>query len=147
MNVFIAGATGVLGRRVVRKLVQEGHRVVGLARNAANESQLIGLGAEPRSGDLFNAKQLARITAGCDAILHLATATPKRMPARASDWKLNDRIRTEGTRALVAAALENNVKLFLAQSVVYIYGDQGGAWIDEDTPYDIELGGALRSAV
>jgi nucleoside-diphosphate-sugar epimerase len=147
MNVFIAGATGVLGRRVVRRLVEKGHHVVGLARSAANEGELTALRAEPRRGDLFNPRDVERATAGCDAVLHLATAIPTRFPSRPADWNTNDRLRTEGTKNLVNAALANRCRLFVANSVTYVYGDNGGAWIDETTPYEMELGGILQSAV
>jgi nucleoside-diphosphate-sugar epimerase len=147
MRIFIAGATGVLGRRVTRKLVEHGHHVVGLARSVANIGLLAELGAEAREADLFDAVDVKRAARDCDAVLHLATAIPTHMPNKLSDWATNDRIRTIGTRNLVDAALANQCRVYVQQSVLYVYGDQHGAWIDERTPLAKELGGVLQSAL
>lgn len=66
MKVFIAGATGVLGRRLIRQLRERGHAVSGLARNAKNEETIRSLGGEPRSGDLFEPNSLARAAEGAE---------------------------------------------------------------------------------
>ena len=147
MKVFIAGATGVLGRRVVRLLVAKGHTVAGLSRSRQNTAWLSQNGAEPRPGDLFNAGQMVELAAGCEAVLHLATAIPKKTPARPGDWALNDRIRREGTQALVEAALRNHCRLYVQQSVTFVYGDRQGAWTDEDTPIAADPGSVIQSAV
>ena len=147
MKVFVAGATGVLGRRVVKQLAAGGHQVIGLSRSAANTAWLSQNGAEARPGDLFNAAQMAEHSAGCDAILHLATAIPTKTRTRRGDWALNDRIRTQGTRALVDAALDNHCRVYVQQSITFIYGDHGDDWVDEATPVTTEPGGILQSAI
>jgi nucleoside-diphosphate-sugar epimerase len=147
MKLFIAGATGVLGRRVVARCVAAGHTVVGLSRSAANTDWLARHGAEARPGDLFNAAQMAELAAGCEGILHLATAIPRKTRTRRADWALNDRIRTEGTRALVAAAVKNHCQVYVQQSVTFVYGDHGDDWIDEATPVNTQPGGILQSAL
>ena len=134
MNVFIAGATGVLGRRVVSELIGRHHRIVGLSRSDRNDALLKQLGAEPRAGDLFDPASVAAAAADCDAILHLATAIPPPTRRKASDWLLNDRIRREGTRNLLEAALKNGPKLYVQQSITFLYGDCKGEWVDESTP-------------
>src|ERR1700686_5467608 len=96
MKVFIAGATGVLGRRVVRLLVAEGHQVVGLSRSPANSEWLSQNGARPASGDLFDLEHVALLAAGCEAVLHLATAIPNKTRISLADWAANDRIRRDG---------------------------------------------------
>lgn len=146
-RIFVAGATGVLGRRVVDRLVAGGHAVVGLSRSDANAAWLADHGAEARPGDLFDAPRLRDLTADCDAILHLATAIPTRARTTRADWAANDRIRREGTRALVDAAVEGGCKRFVAQSVTFVYGDRGGAWVDEDTPAAADLSPVVASAV
>ena len=94
MNVFVTGATGVLGRAVVPLLVAAGHRVRGLARSNANEAALRRLGAEPVVADLFAVESLRQAVAGSDAILHLATKIPPpNAAARPAAWDANDRIR------------------------------------------------------
>ncbi|MBV9109550.1 MAG: NAD(P)H-binding protein, partial [Gemmatimonadetes bacterium] len=85
MDVFVTGATGVLGRPVVRLLVEEGHRVRALARSDSNDSLLARLGAEPMRGELFEPASLAAAVAGADAVLHLATRIPPRSRARAPE--------------------------------------------------------------
>ena len=147
MKIFIAGATGVLGRRVVAQSVAAGHTVIGMSRSASNAEWLARNGAEARAGDLFNAAQLAELAAGCEAVLHLATAIPRQTRTRRADWALNDRIRTEGTRALVAAALRNHCRVYVQQSVTFLYGDQGDDWIDEATPVNHQPGGILQSSI
>lgn len=145
-SVFIAGATGVLGRRVVDGLVADGYQVVGLSRSPQNEAWLNDHGAIPRSGDLFNLEQMREMTADCDAILHLATAIPINARSSLQDWALNDRIRRDGTRNLVGAALHNNCQLYVQQSITRIYGDHGAEWVDESTPLPEKQGAVIQSA-
>lgn len=146
-RIFVAGATGVLGRRVVDRLVAGGHAVAGLSRSDANAAWLNAHGAEPRSGDLFDAAAMRALTADCDTILHLATAIPTKTRTSVADWAVNDRIRRDGTRALVDAAVRNGCRRLVAQSVTFVYGDRGGAWVDEDTPAAGDLSPVVRSAV
>src|SRR2546426_6629059 len=104
MRVFVVGATGVLGRHVVRELVARGHEVSGLVRAPLNEPVLRSLGALPAHGDLFDADSLARAAAGAEVVMHLATAVPSGTRQTLRDWQMNDRIRTEGTANLLDAA-------------------------------------------
>jgi nucleoside-diphosphate-sugar epimerase len=135
MNVFITGATGVLGRTVTRLLVDSGHHVRALARNAGNESRLRDAGAEPARGSLFDLTFLRNAIEGCDAILHLATHIPPMSQAAKRDsWRENDKIRTEGTRNLVNVALDTGVSSFVYPGIVFIYPDRDAAWIDSSTP-------------
>lgn len=146
MNVFIAGATGVLGRRVVPRLIAAGHRVAGLSRSENNARTLSESGAEPRAGNLFDPNEMLRISRGSDAILHLATAIPTGARPKKQDWSMNDRIRREGTVNLVAAAVANRCKFYLQQSITFLYGDRAGAWVDETTPIASPLATVTRSA-
>jgi len=147
MKVFIIGATGVLGRRVVKLLTANGHQVVGLSRSRKNADWLSQHGAEPRAGDLFNLEQVCQLSAGCDAFLHLATAIPNKSRSTPTDWAINDRLRRAGTQILVAAALRNHCRLYVQQSITFIYGDTQGAWVDERAPISTHIGGILQSAV
>ncbi|MDP9371862.1 MAG: NAD-dependent epimerase/dehydratase family protein, partial [Chloroflexota bacterium] len=131
MDVFVTGATGVLGQPVVRRLVAAGHRMRALARSEANVATLRELGAEAVRADLFNVASLREAVAGSDAVLHLATRIPPTKEVlRAAAWRENDRIRREGTRNLVDAALAAGVATFIYQSVCFIYPDGGDAWLD-----------------
>jgi len=135
MDLFVTGATGVLGRPVVRLLLDSGHTVRALARNPANDSHLRAAGAEPVQGDLFDPSTLRTAVKGCHAILHLATRIPPANDASRRDaWRENDRIRIEGTRNLVDAALESGVATFIYPGIVYVYPDGGSNWMDSDTP-------------
>lgn len=144
MAVFVAGATGILGRRVVQALVAKGIKVIGLSRSKKNESLLKDMGAEPRTADLFKPKSLEEATAGCEVVLHLATKVPPGVKPSEKDWEENDKIRTQGTKNLLKAAEKNGAKCFIQQSAMFIYGDHQGRWIDEkatcdeDPPYFLE---------
>ena len=132
MKVFIAGATGVLGKRVVKGLVKKGHQVLGLARSQLNVDWLSNNQAVPIEGNLFDQKVMIQCVSGCDAVLHLATSIPKRIRTDGESWELNDRIRREGTKNLVEAAIKNQCKLYLQQSITFLYGNHDDHWIDEE---------------
>jgi nucleoside-diphosphate-sugar epimerase len=146
VRTFIAGATGILGRGVVPRLLARGHEVVGLARSEANENLLRKLGAEARRADLFDLSEVTAASEGCDAVLHLATAIPTKSRSTRADWALNDRIRRDGTSNLVTAAIRNGARFYLQQSVLFVYGQRNGAWVDEDTPLTNRLPSIIESA-
>jgi nucleoside-diphosphate-sugar epimerase len=130
MKIFVTGATGVLGRATVPLLLAAGHRVRGLARSTANDTLLRQLGAEPVAVDLADAAGLRVALAGCDAVLHLATKIPPSSAARKeTSWLENDRLRREGTNALVDAALAVGVQTLLYPSVTLLYPDSGARWL------------------
>jgi nucleoside-diphosphate-sugar epimerase len=147
MDIFVTGATGVLGRPVARMLADEGHRVRALARSDSNDELIRRLGAEPVRGDLFDPASLGRAVAGAEAVLHLATRIPPRSRARAPEaWAENNRIRTEGTRNLVDAALAAGTRTFVYPGICFVYADGGDAWIDAESG-TIEAGGMLGSTL
>ncbi len=133
-RVFIAGATGVLGRRLVRLLRERGDAPVGLVRDAAGERAVAAAGGEPRRVDLFDPEALARAADGCEVVIHAASAIPVRTRPRARDWEMNNRIRREGTAALAAAAAKIGARSYLQQSVVWVARPADGAPFDEDSP-------------
>lgn len=146
MKIFVTGATGVLGRPAVQKLVAAGHKVHALARSDKNDELLRQLGATPIRADLFDRSALEQAIPGCEAILHLATKIPPfRDATKRESWDENNRIRSEGTRLLVDVALAAGVKSFIYPSIVFLYPDAGDRWIDAETPIDPVPG--LRSAV
>lgn len=137
MRVFVAGGTGALGGRAVPALVGAGHQVTALARSAEKEDRLRGQGAAPLAVSLFDVPALTRALAGVDAVVNLTSAIPPvtRFMSRRM-WAANDRVRTEGSAALVDAALTAGVDRMVQESVVMIYPDGGDAWVDEDVPTD-----------
>ena len=130
-TLFVTGATGVLGRAAIPRLVAAGHAVRALSRGTGNDAAIVALGAEPVRGDLFDSGSLERAVAGSDAILHLATRIPpgSRLRSR-SAWAENDRIRAEGTKNLVDAALATGARVFVYPSFAFVYPDSGDTWID-----------------
>jgi 2-alkyl-3-oxoalkanoate reductase len=134
MKVFIAGGSGVLGRRLIRQLTARGHSVVAQVRSARAEGVVRAAGAEPRNADLFDAESLAKAADGCDTVIHAATAIPtKRKPAPA-DWAMNDHIRRKGTRCLTEAAAKIDAKTYLQQSIAWIARPKDESAFDEDSP-------------
>jgi 2-alkyl-3-oxoalkanoate reductase len=134
MKVFIAGASGVLGRRIVRQLVSRGHSVIGQVRNAKAELAVKEAGGEPRHADLFDAESLARAAEGCDTVIHAATAIPVKQKTSPADWAMNDRIRRKGTRCLTEAAAKIGAKSYLQQSVAWVARPEDESQFDEDSP-------------
>lgn len=134
MEIFVTGATGALGRPVVRQLAANGHHVRALSRSPSNDGLLARLGAQPVRGELFDADSAAAAMAGSEAVLHLATRIPPRSRATSADaWAENNRIRIEGTHTLVDAALAAGASIFLYPSVCFVYRDGGDAWIDAES--------------
>ncbi|MDQ3696063.1 MAG: NAD(P)-dependent oxidoreductase [Chloroflexota bacterium] len=136
--VFVAGATGVIGRATVPTLLAAGYDVRALSRSAANDAVIRDLGAVPVRSNLFDLVALTEAVAGTDAILHLATRIPPvSRIRRAESWRENDRIRSEGTHNLVAAATSAEIRTIVYPSIVYVYPDHGSDWIEAvSTPID-----------
>ena len=134
MRVLVAGASGVLGRRIVQQLVARGHTVVGLVRSETAEATVRSLSGEPRTADLFDSEAVAQAADGCDTIIRAATAIPTKVRTGPADWAMNNRIRREGTRSLVAAATHVGARAFLQESVVWAVGTLDGKPFDEDAP-------------
>lgn len=133
MNVFVTGATGVLGKSVISLLIASGHQVYALSRSEKNAAVIRQSGAEPITADLFDSVSLARALKATKvtAIVHLATKIPPtaRM-GKVASWQENDHIRRDGTRALVDAALTVGVQTFVYPGFYYVYPDRGSQWID-----------------
>jgi nucleoside-diphosphate-sugar epimerase len=134
MDIFVTGATGVLGRATIPLLRTAGHRVRALSRSDANERRIRAMGVEPVVADLFDADSLRRAMGRCDATLHLATRIPPTSKAgRLASWAENDLIRRDGTRALVRVARDTSVGTLVYPSIAYVYPDSGDRWIDAAT--------------
>jgi nucleoside-diphosphate-sugar epimerase len=132
MRVFVAGSTGVLGRRIIRQLVARGHVAVGLVRTDDSERTVRSLGGEPRRADLFDEESLTKAAEGCSVIIHAATAIPTKVRTKPRDWTTNDRIRREGTRCLTAAAGRVGAGAYLQQGIVWAVRAPRGVAFDED---------------
>lgn len=146
MKVFVAGATGVLGRATVPRLLAAGHQVRGHARSPGKATQLEAQGAEPVEVDLYDPASVRAAVDGCDAVVHMATHIPSLTKmAMSSAWSENDRLRAEGTPILVAAAIDAGATVFVKEGICFTYEDGGDAWLDEDAPLD--AGEVMQSAL
>jgi nucleoside-diphosphate-sugar epimerase len=147
-HVFVAGATGVLGRRAVAQLVAAGHEVTGVSRSDEKAALLRGLGATPAAVDLFDPGALKNAVAGHDVVANLATHIPPiSKAALPGAWNENSRIRTDASRNLVDAALANGAGRYIQEAISFMYEDRGDQWIDEDVPMSVPaLGESLLAA-
>jgi nucleoside-diphosphate-sugar epimerase len=130
MNIAVIGATGALGRHVVPRLVERGHHVRAIVRQPSQVEKLSRMGVEAVLGDILIPETLVPATGNCDAALHLATAIPK--TGKAQDWRMNDRIRREGTHNFLAACRINGVRRYVQQSIAFLYGDSGTRIVGEE---------------
>ena len=141
MRVFVAGASGAIGTRLVPQLVDRGHEVIGSSRSPENAEHIRALGAEPVALDLLDPAAVRRVVleAAPDAIVHQATALAELNFSRNFDrtFAQTNRLRTEGTDALLTAAREAGVDRFVAQSFASYRTAREGAWVKtEDDPLD-----------
>jgi nucleoside-diphosphate-sugar epimerase len=139
MKIFVAGSTGVLGKRVVARLLAAGHDVTGMVRPEMDVSQktarLEQAGARAAVVGLFEPTALRRALDGHDTVVNLATHIPVGSAAvRAGSWKEDDRIRIDGSRILVDAARAAGASRFVQEAVTFVYPDAGETWITEKTP-------------
>jgi 2-alkyl-3-oxoalkanoate reductase len=141
MRILVAGASGVIGTRLVPQLTERGHEVIGTFRSPGNAERIRELGAEPIALDLLDppAVREAVLETAPDAIVHEATALGDVRFSRNFDrvFAKTNRLRTEGTDALLGAAREAGVRRFVAQSFASARYAREGAWVKtEDDPLD-----------
>jgi nucleoside-diphosphate-sugar epimerase len=141
MRVFVAGASGAIGTQLVPQLLDRGHQVIGSFKSPGNAERVRALGAEPIRLDLLDprAVRTAILETRPDAIIHQATALADLRLSRNLDRSFapTNRLRTQGTDALLAAAREAGVRRFVAQSFASLrYARQGGPVKTEDDPLD-----------
>jgi nucleoside-diphosphate-sugar epimerase len=141
MRVFVAGASGAIGTRLVPQLIDRGHEVVGTFRSPGNAEHVLALGAEPIPLDLLDPRAVRKavLETEPDAITHQATALANLRFSRNFDRGFAEtiRLRTEGTDALLAAARQADVGRFVAQSFASARYARVGGWVKtEDDPLD-----------
>lgn len=145
-QIVITGATGVLGRRVVRELLDGGHRVVGVTRSTRGRRLLESLGARAVEADVFDEAALGDAFAGADAVVNLLTHIPRaHLMATPGAWDANDRLRREASAAIARAAQAGGAERLVQESLAFVYADGGDAWLDEDAP--IAGGGSTSTAL
>lgn len=146
MKIFVAGATGVVGRRLVPMLLERGWAVTAVARTAEKVKELGRLGARPVSVDLFDSAAVARAVGGHDAVCNLATSIPSSNRAMLPfAWRQNDRVRTLASRNLVEAAIRAGARGYIQESFAPMYPSCGDRWIDENS--SVSPAPHVRSAI
>jgi nucleoside-diphosphate-sugar epimerase len=152
VRVFLAGATGVIGRQLLPLLIADGHEVTAMTRSPHKADALRATGAEAVVADGLDAKALtSAVTAARPAaVIHELTAIPQRLDPRKikRDFALTDRLRTEGTRNLLAAAHAAGASRFIAQSIAFAYapGPPGTMHGEDDPPIADPPAQFVRSA-
>ena len=157
MKVFVAGATGVLGRALIPQLVARGHDVVGMTRSASKHDLVQNLGARPVVADALDPDAVAQAVAAAEpeVIVHELTALSGTMsirdarhPERFPGAIMTNRLRTEATDHLLAAGRAVGARRFLAQSFgAFRFAQTGGPVLTEDEPLDLKQAGATQANV
>src|SRR5471032_2617392 len=134
MKVFLAGGSGAIGVPLVRALVAAGHQVTALTRSPANAPALRALGATPAIADALDQEALRRVVVAAQPthVVHQLTALPKGGPRSARDLQATNRLRVEGTRHLIAAAIAAGATRIVGGSFALIGGSKFGV------PADVE---------
>ena len=147
MRVFVAGATGAIGRQLVPRLIAAGHEVHGMTHNESKQAMLYELGAVPVVADALDAVQVANAVAHArpDVIVHQLTAIGAvDMRHFERSFAQTNRLRTEGTEYLLSAGHAVGVQRFVAQSHIVAYARTGAAVKSEQDPYDPSPVAAMR---
>jgi nucleoside-diphosphate-sugar epimerase len=145
VRIFVAGATGVIGVRLVPILVAEGHDVSGMTRSPTKADILRELGADPIVCDVYEADALrdAVVDTGAQAIVHLLTDLPDNEAEISRFTEANARIRREGTRNLLMAAEAAGTTTFLAESLAWRPEGEAGAAIEDLERAVLDAGGVV----
>lgn len=152
MKVFVAGASGALGTRLIPKLVAEGHEVVGMTRTSSKHRMLTAIGARPVVADALDPDQVAKAVGEADpeVIVHELTALSGAIDMRRPDrfFAMTNRLRTEATDHLLAAGRAVGARRFIAQSYAgWPFARTGGPVKDETDSLDPDPLESLRSTL
>jgi nucleoside-diphosphate-sugar epimerase len=152
MKIFVAGATGALGKQLIPQLVANGHDVVGMTRTQAKQDQVRSLGAKPVLADALDSDAVARAVAEAEpeVIVHQLTALSGALDMRKIDqfFAVTNRLRTEGTDHLLAAGRAVGARRFVAQSYAgWPFARTDGPVKSEADPLDPNPPQAMREAL
>lgn len=150
MRIFLAGAAGAIGRRLTPLLVLMGHEVTGTTRSANKAGTIEAMCARPVVVDVFDAAAMRAAVVGArpDVVIHQLTDLPAApgTPGYAEGQQRNNRLRREGTRNLVDAALAAGVTRVIAQSIAFAYAPGDGPRHETD-PLDVTAEGVRATTV
>jgi 2-alkyl-3-oxoalkanoate reductase len=150
MRVFVAGASGVIGRSLVPRLIAAGHEVTGMTRSEARAEDVRAAGAEAAVVDVFDADALRAAVerASAEVLVHELTSLPDRIDFRKEDtYAATNRVRTEGTHNLMDAARAAGARRFVSQSIAFAYRMDGEGLKTEDDALLDDAPGAFGSGV
>jgi nucleoside-diphosphate-sugar epimerase len=140
-TILLAGASGVIGRRLCRLLVDDGYPMIGLTRSPDKATALRSLGIEPVIVDVFDQERLRDVLAAAqpEIVIHQLTDLPPRLePSQMAEAMVrNARIREIGTRNLLAATLATHARRMIAQSIAFAYAP-GPLPYDEHAPLNVD---------
>jgi nucleoside-diphosphate-sugar epimerase len=142
MRVFVAGATGAIGRPLLPRLIAAGHEVTGMTRSEEKAAAVRDAGARPVVCDVFDVEGLraAMSAAAPEVVIHQLTALPDRFDFRDKDlYTATNRLRGEGTRILLEAAAAAGARRMVAQSIAFIYAPRDG-WVKREDDPTLEPG-------
>jgi nucleoside-diphosphate-sugar epimerase len=139
MRVFVAGATGAIGKQLLPRLIAAGHEVHGMTRSVSKQAMLAELGVVPVIADALDPDQVGQAVgeARPEVIVHQLTAIPASLNFRHidRDFELTNRLRIQGTDDLLSAAQAVGVRRFVAQSNgAFLYARSGGPVKHEEDP-------------
>lgn len=132
MRIAVVGASGVPGRSVVPLLLARGHEVHALVRNPQTAALAAHNNLMPFEVDILEAESLRAGVAGCEAVMHLATAIPA--PGTPPDWSRNPAVRTTGTRNLLQVTAAAKARRYIQQSITMVHASAGDEWVTEVAP-------------
>jgi 2-alkyl-3-oxoalkanoate reductase len=150
LRVFVAGASGAIGRPLIRKLSAAGHEVTGMTRSERNAEAIRAAGGRTAVVDVFDRERLgaAMAEAAPEVVVHELTSLPDRLDFRKEGtYDATNRVRTEGTRNLLDAARASRARRFVAQSIAFAYRPDGERVKTEDAPLRMPgpVGGGIRA--
>jgi nucleoside-diphosphate-sugar epimerase len=150
MRVFVAGASGAIGRPLVPKLVTAGHEVTGMTRSEQRAEAIRAAGARAAVVDVFDTEALNAAVAesGAEVVIHQLTALPDRLDFRDPHlYDATNRVRGEGTQNLLAAARAAGAGRFISQSIAFMYAPIGGPVKTEEDPILTDAPGPFGSGL
>jgi 2-alkyl-3-oxoalkanoate reductase len=148
VRVFVAGATGAIGRQLVPQLVAAGHETVGMTRSEAKAEEIRAAGADAVVGDALDAEgvRAAVEAASPEVVVHELTDLPDRLDLRKPDYGETGRLRTEGMHNLIEGARAAGGRRLVAQSIAFMYRP-GEGLRDEESPLAEEVPGSFGEAM
>jgi nucleoside-diphosphate-sugar epimerase len=134
MKVFVAGGSGAIGIPLVRALIVSGHQVTALTRSPGKQSEIRGLGATPAVADALDCEALKSVVEAARPthVIHQLTALPKEGPRGSKDLEPTNRLRVDGTRNLLEAAVKAGARRFIAGSFALLSPRVGGGAAEDD---------------